>query len=122
MKLSASQFLRIIDTLKSDPQLGRRRNPRVGLRAKVNMVPCVEKGPVQRFEVWVRDLSVEGVGFVHCDELDAGSFVVLHFPAKDDTGISVLCQVMRSHRIGPKSVDIGARIDHVLTPEELLAA
>ncbi len=119
MKLTSSQFLRIIDSLRSDPLHGRRRTPRVGLRCKAVMIPCVENGPVQRHDVWVRDLSVEGIGFVHTDTLDLGSFVVFQFSAVDDAGISVLCQILRCEKVAPKSVEIGARIDHVLTPEEL---
>jgi hypothetical protein len=119
MKLTSSQFLRIIETLRSDPLEGRRRTPRVGLRCKAIMVPCVEDGPVQCHEVWVRDLSVEGIGFIHHDTLPLHSFVIFQFTAKDDAGLSVLCQIVRSVRVAPKSVEIGAKIDHVLTPEEL---
>jgi hypothetical protein len=119
MKLTSSQFLRIIETLRSDPLHGRRKMPRVGLRCKATMVPCVENGPVERHEVWVRDISVEGIGFIYHDTLPLQSFVVFQFSAKDDTGLSVLCQIIRSHRVASKSVEIGAKIDHVLSPEEL---
>ena len=119
MKLTSSQFLRILETLRSDPLQGRRKTPRVGLRCKAMMVPCVESGPVERHEVWVRDLSVEGIGFLFNDTLPLGSFVVFQFSPEGDSSLSVLCQVTRAHRVAAKSVEIGARIDHVLSPEEL---
>jgi len=121
MKLTSSQFLRIIETLRSDPLQGRRRTPRVGLRCKAIMVPCVESGPVERQEVWVRDLSTEGIGFVHTDTLPLQSFVIFQFLEKDQLALSVLCQITRCARVAPKSVEIGAKIDHVLSPEELVS-
>jgi hypothetical protein len=119
MQLTSSQFLRIIETLKSDPLQGRRTTPRVGLRFKATMVPCVESAEVPRHEVWVKDLSVQGIGLVHTEELPLGSLIIVQFAADHDSGISVLYKVTRSHRVGVKSVEIGAKIDHVLTPEEL---
>ena len=120
MQLTSSQFLRIIETLRSDPLEGRRRTPRVGLRAKAIMIPCVETGPVHRHEVWVRDLSVEGIGFIHTEPLPIGSFIIVQFAGKGDDGLSVLCQITRSNRAAEKSVEIGSKIDHVLSAEELL--
>jgi hypothetical protein len=122
MQLSATQFLRILETLRSDPLQGRRRTPRVGLRVKATMVPCVESGPVAKHEVWVRDLSVEGVGFVHSVPLPPDSFVILQFASKNDPGLSVLYQVTRSHQLAAMSVEIGAKIDHVLSAEELVSS
>jgi hypothetical protein len=119
MNLTSRQFLHIIDTLRSDPLRGRRNAARVGLRFRVAMLPCVESGPVTRHDVWVRDISVEGIGFVHAEPLPLDSFVVVQFAAEGDGGLSVLYRVTRSHRVGPKSVEIGAKIDHVLSPEEL---
>jgi hypothetical protein len=123
MTLSSRQFLHIIETLRSDPTRGRRANPRVGLRFKVRMLQCVECGPVPLCEVWVRDLSIEGIGFVHEEHLPIGSFVVIQFaPEGTDAGLSVLYQVLRSHQLAVKSFEIGAKLDHVLTAEELAAA
>lgn len=121
MKLTASQFLHILDTLRSDPLRGQRNSPRVGLRCRATMVPCTESASVTRQEVWIKDLSVEGVGFVTEELLELGSYVVIQFASDGRGGVSVLYRVTRCLRVGPKSVEIGGHLDHVLSDEELSA-
>ena len=121
MKLSPEQFVQIVESLRSDPLFGRRATPRVGLRLRATLFPCVADAPVTKDPIWVRDLSTTGMGFLHKRALPADTFVVIQFESDSDTTLSVLLKVLRSKQVGPESFEIGAAIDHVLTREELAA-
>jgi hypothetical protein len=119
MKLSAEQFVQIVETLRSDPPFGRRVAPRVGLRLRATLIPCIADEPVTRDLVWVRDLSTTGIGFVHKRGLPHGAFVIVQFQGDGAAQVSVLYKVQRSRQVGSETFEIGAAMDHVLTAEEL---
>jgi c-di-GMP-binding flagellar brake protein YcgR len=118
MQLTAEQFNGIIASLRSDPLAGRRGAPRVGLRLRVTVIPCAETNVVEQ-TVWLRDLSVTGMGFVHSRPFPEGSHLVTRFHQADNESIAILVEVTRCKEVAPKTYEIGTRIDRLITREEL---
>ena len=118
MPLTSEQFHDIISSLKSDALAGRRAAPRVGLRLQVTLIPCTETN-VEEQTVWLRDLSVSGMGFIHNRPLQVGGFLVMRFPRDAGEAIALLVEVTRCRQVGPMSFEIGTRIERVVTREEL---
>ena len=76
MRLTAQQFTEIISSLKSDKQDRRRTSPRVGMRLQVPIIPCLDDAKqIKEQVVWLKDLSVSGMCFVHSKGLAVGSGV-----------------------------------------------
>src|SRR5260221_5039039 len=118
MQLTADQFNDILSSLRSDALAGRRGAPRVGLRIQVTIIPCAEHDVVEQV-VWLRDLSVSGMGFVHSRPFPPGSFLVAKFQRDSGESIAVLVEVMRTKKLGPTSYEIGTRIERMISREEL---
>ena len=118
MQLTAQQFHEIISSLKSDALSGRRAAPRVGLRLPVTIIPCADHDVVEH-TVWLRDLSVSGMGFVHNQPLPIGSFLVVRFERDGGDSIAVLVEVTRSQQVAPTSHEIGTRIERMVTRDEI---
>jgi len=67
-RLSAELYESIVVSLRSDGARGNHENrlmPRVGLRAKIDIVPssCDDTG-AKKITVWLRDISAGGLGIV----------------------------------------------------------
>jgi hypothetical protein len=118
MQLTAEQFNGIISSLRSDPLAGRRGAPRVGLRLQVTVIPCSEKNVVEE-NVWLRDLSVSGMGFVHSHPYPEGSHLVARFHQAGDQCIAILVEVTRCKQVAPTTYEIGTKIERLITREEL---
>ncbi|HEY7117805.1 MAG TPA: PilZ domain-containing protein [Tepidisphaeraceae bacterium] len=120
MQLTAAQFQDIITSLRSDALGGRRTAPRVGMRLQVPIIPCAEdQAQVQEQLVWLKDLSVSGMCFVHSRGLPINSHFVARFSRDRDEPLAVLLEVVRCKKLGPTSYEIGSRIDRVISREEL---
>jgi hypothetical protein len=120
MRLSAEQFTDIISSLKSDTAGGRRNSPRVGMRLQVPIIPCLDHASqVKEQIVWLKDLSVTGMCFVHGRGMPIGSFFVARFAREKDEPLAVLLEVVRCKKLGPTSYEVGSKIDRVICGETL---
>ena len=72
--------------------------------------------------VWLRDLSVSGMGFVHNQALPLGSFLVVRFERDGGDSIAVLVEVTRSKQVAATSFEIGTRIERIVTRDEIAEA
>jgi hypothetical protein len=120
MRLSAEQFTDIISSLKSDTAGGRRNSPRVGMRLQVPIIPCLDDAAQVREQiVWLKDLSVTGMCFVHSKGMPIGSFFVARFAREKDEPLAVLLEVVRCKKLGPTSYEVGSKIDRVISGDTL---
>jgi hypothetical protein len=93
----------------------RRREPRVGVRARVTIIPLTDgdglaAGPMA---VPVRDLSAGGIGFLHSAKIPLDSQFVVLLPQGNDS-VAVLCQVAYYQPLGDKLCAVGAKFVRVL--------
>src|SRR4051812_43569372 len=96
MALSADQFKQILASLKSDTpdrSLSEKRTaPRVGLRTKITLY--MDADPTRPTDVWVRDLSASGIGFVNGYPMEADREFLIRFPTRGHHALSVVYTVM----------------------------
>ncbi|QOV91045.1 PilZ domain-containing protein [Humisphaera borealis] len=117
MQLTLKLLQLVAENLRSDEFSSRakRTEPRVGLRAKAKIVPMVvdDRG-IPPMEIWVRDISSSGIGFVVNRALPQGSFFLLKLqtPARDD--LSIQYKVTYTNAIGGGSHVVGACFDRVV--------
>jgi hypothetical protein len=115
MALSADQFKQIVASLKSDaPDKGsfeKRAAPRVGLRTKITIL--MDGDPSRGTDVWIRDLSANGIGFVHAHPLESGREFLIKFPMRGNHALSVVYSVMHCKDLSKSLFFIGARLDRI---------
>jgi hypothetical protein len=119
MPMSSEQFQEIIGSLRSDPLFGRRAAPRVGFRLRIRIIPCVEAGPVKQYDAWLRDVSTGGMCFVGPVELAPGTFLVTQFARDEASPLTILYEVVRCQPRSKELFEVGARMDRVLSDEEI---
>ena len=128
MLIYAGQVSEMLRAIRCDRKVSdRRRAPRVGLRAKVDMVTSPEHPATA--QVWIRNISLSGVGLLHNRKLAAGDTIVLRFPTADRTLLSVPCEVIHCQSIPNQFFRIGARFfgepfsgSTIAKPEPIVAA
>jgi hypothetical protein len=116
MLLKAHLFEQIcgeLRTLRNNTRSERRGRPRAGMRVLVTMIPCVGDDPQPR-QVWVRDLSREGIGFVSNEPFDAGTQVLITLPRGAGPALEVLYITTRCDRLEELQYSIGARLDRII--------
>jgi hypothetical protein len=93
----------------------RRREPRVGVRARATLIPLtVDAGlGATPLAVPVRDLSTGGVGFLHAAKVNLDAQFVALLPHGEDS-VAVLCQVAYYQPLGERLFSVGARFVRVL--------
>ena len=122
MRLTAQQFTEILASLKSDEAGGRRTSPRVGMRLQVPIIPCLDDPKLIKEQVvWLKDLSVSGMCFVHSTGMPIGSFFVARFAREKEEPLAVVLEVVRCKKLGPTSYEVGSKIDRVISGERLEA-
>ena len=117
--LPAEQFKEIIRSLRSDGQgrrsLEKRTGPRVGLRARLTIrlhrAGVLSKAPIL---VWLRDLSVEGIGLVHAQTFEEGDEFIAEFPLRDQQNLNVLYKVVHCKMLSKNLFCIGGRLVRML--------
>jgi hypothetical protein len=117
--LPAEQFKEIIRSLRSDGQgrrsLEKRTGPRVGLRARLSLrihrAGVLSKNSIL---VWLRDLSVEGIGLVHSQPLEDGDEFLAEFPLRNQQNLNVLYRVVHCKMLSKNLFCIGARLVRML--------
>lgn len=114
MALTAEMFNQIMKGFKSDH--GRRANeqrtnPRVGIhgRADFRLLPLTPGG-VRPINVWVRDLSHDGIGIMHSVALPAGTRFVISFSQKGEKPLNIIYAVAHTAQVSKGLFAIGARV------------
>ena len=116
MKFSAEMFKQIIATLRSDGAGSRghekRTEGRVGLRSCVDIIPHTtdDKG-AKAISVWIRDLSVNGVGLVSTVQLDSNIEFVIGFYRDGQKPLSVRYKVRHCKRLARDLHSVGASFE-----------
>jgi hypothetical protein len=119
MSLTGDEFNEIIQSLRSDIQgkrgFEKRGAPRVGLRSRGTIVSCehlrLSGAPTP---VWIRDLSVSGIGIIHCHPLEPGMQFVAQFLRPAKPPLSVLYTVTHTKPISKTIFSIGAKMEQVM--------
>ncbi|HTL28605.1 MAG TPA: PilZ domain-containing protein [Tepidisphaeraceae bacterium] len=106
--LLVSQISEMLRAIKCDRKVSdRRRAPRVGLRARVDMVTSPEAPAAA--SVWIRNISLSGVGLLHTRKLAEGSMILLRFHTIERKMLSVPCEVIHCYGIPNQFFRIGAK-------------
>ena len=64
--------------------------------------------------VWLRDLSVEGIGLVHSQALEDGDEFIAEFPLRNQQNLNVLYRVVHCKMLSKNLYCIGARLVRML--------
>jgi hypothetical protein len=108
MLIYAGQVSEMLRAIRCDRKVSdRRRAPRIGLRAKVDMITSPQQP--ETAQVWVRNISLSGVGLLHSRKLGIGDTIVLRFPTADRKLLSVPCEVIHCQSIPNQFYRIGAK-------------
>ena len=116
MKFSAEMFKQIISTLRSDGAGSRghekRLEGRVGLRSSVDIIPyTVDDKEGKIIPVWIRDMSVNGLGLVSSVQLAANIDFVIGFIRDGQKPLSVRYKVRHCKRLARDLHSIGASFE-----------
>ena len=111
MTLTAAVFQQILSSLKSDT--GRRFNeqrnsPRVGVRGKISILPLTQNQ--DPLEVWVRDVSVTGIGLLSPQTFAPGTRLLARFPKVDDAPLAITYVVAHCKSVSRGLWVVGARL------------
>ena len=110
MALSAEQFSAILDHLRSDATGGRdsehRVAPRVGLRVQATVTYWQTDHKTVSRKVWIRDISVGGIGLVTHDLIEKGSLFVIVFEGGEGK-VTVVYRVVRCQEAGKSQYIVG---------------
>ncbi len=110
MALSAEQFSAILDHLRSDATCGRdseeRVAPRVGLRVRATVTCWKADHKTVSGKVWIRDISVGGIGLLIHDLIEKGSLFVIVFEGGNGN-ITVVYRVVRCQEAGKNQYIVG---------------
>lgn len=115
--LSAELFAQVLATLKSDDakDRNRRRAPRVGLRARVMVLPMLTSDECSKpLAAWLRDLSRDGIGLLIDQPLNAGIKVRIVLPRQFGEVIRVEYLIMHCREVTRGRYAIGARMCGIL--------
>lgn len=121
MRLSDGVFDHIVASLHGAAPAGdaaqaapsRRREGRVGVTARVTLIPLTDTMPPAPFDVTLRDLSAGGIGFLHTRRIALDELFVALLPDGRDS-VAVLCQVTHYQPLGERLFAVGARFVRVL--------
>ena len=88
----------------------RRREARVGVAARVTLIPVTDSLAPTPFEVPLRDLSAGGIGFLHTHRIGLDEQFVVLLP----DGLAVLCRVAYYQPLAERLFAVGAKFVRVL--------
>jgi PilZ domain-containing protein len=117
MQLSRELFKQIIAQLKGGKEdaHNKRREPRVGLRNRValTVLKGTEHTPGASVTVTVRDLSRDGIGFLHHGRVPTNTIFTIRLPAMEDGDLVAVykvkhCQLLEEglYRIGGALINL----------------
>jgi PilZ domain-containing protein len=114
-KLSAEVFETILANLRSDNtgrQSEKRQNPRVGLRAKLDIsLPDSAKKGGQPTTVWVRDISLCGLGILTGRFMKTGMTFTAMFDRAREGTLNVEYTVTYCKTLSDEMFSVGARVN-----------
>jgi hypothetical protein len=118
MILTADKFEQIVASLKSYGTTSRsaekRAAPRVGLRMQIAIVPHTPGEPAKQQFVWLRDISVGGMGFLNSRPMTVGTFLLVCLPKGQKDTLTILYRVVRCVPISDKQFVIGVKLERVI--------
>ncbi|QOV92183.1 PilZ domain-containing protein [Humisphaera borealis] len=120
MELTACLFEQVIRTLRADVG-GReqRRFPRVGLRAKATIYPDrIGLTYLEPREVWVKDLSLQGIGLTSSASLPVGIVFEIRLAVRSGSLMRIRYTVIRTRSLGTV-FSIGAELLELIDAVEL---
>src|SRR5881394_3600287 len=106
-----------MNSLRSD--LGVRTNekrtkPRVGVRGRVQIAPIRPDGTAETlFDVWVRDLSTNGIGILHTKPLAEGSQFEAYFKRHNDGPLILTYIVAHTKSVVKGLFTVGAHLVNI---------
>jgi hypothetical protein len=114
-QLTAQLYKQILASLKSDPpnrSTNKRAQGRVGLRCSVQITP-VSFGDTgaNPFVVWVRDISMKGIGIVTSMPMSENSTFVAHFSRDPEPPLAVNYKVIYCRRLSSDLYSVGAALE-----------
>jgi hypothetical protein len=110
MILSAGVFDEILKSLKTEqPVADKRRSARIGLRARVTMIPIVKGALASPIQVWCRDIAMTGIAVLVANPLKVGQQFVLQLNREDEGPMRLLCEVTRKEKVHDDLYVIGAK-------------
>jgi hypothetical protein len=113
--LTAGKFEQIMATLKSESgSREKRESARVGLRMQARIIVHSQKEPVQGKLVWLRDVSTEGIGFMHVTPVAVGTLMVVCLPRGTAGSLKLLYRIVRCNSVDKDQYILGAKLDRVL--------
>jgi hypothetical protein len=110
MILSGDVFKEILKSFKTEqPMADKRRSARVGIRARVTMIPIVKGALAAPIQVWCRDIAMTGIAVLVANPLKVGQQFVLQLTREDEGPMRLLCEVMRKEKVHDDLYMIGAK-------------
>jgi len=110
MILSADVFDGILKSLKTEqPVADKRRSTRIGIRARVTMIPIVKGALASPIHVWCRDIAMTGIAVLVANPLKVGQQFVLQLTREDEGPMRLLCEVTRKEKVHDDLYMIGAK-------------
>lgn len=108
MALSQAQFNAVLSSLRSDrlESEEKRRAPRVGIGTRATVLMHSSR---KSFDVYVRDLSVSGVGITGHHSMAAGDHFSLLLTRQNEKPAHVLCEVKYCREPITGLYDVGAQ-------------
>ncbi len=114
MELTAGLFEQVLRTLRADATLReQRQHPRVGLRVRAEVHPLISPAPPEPLQVWVRDLSLQGIGLIASVPLPVGLTFELRLKDRDSAALVVRFRVLRCRQQGAVHT-VGALLTEVV--------
>jgi c-di-GMP-binding flagellar brake protein YcgR len=87
----------------------RRTHPRVGIRCHIKIAPVGAGATGKPIDVWTRDLSRSGVGFVVSQQMAVGSRFVIRFARADNSApLALVCTIKCCTQVAKGVYAIGA--------------
>jgi hypothetical protein len=110
MILSADVFKGILKGLKTELAAeDKRLSNRIGIRARVTLVPFTTTNRGSPVQGWCRDISTTGIGILVSDNLKVGQQFILELKREDDEPMRLLCETVRKAKVDSDLFVIGAR-------------
>jgi hypothetical protein len=91
----------------------RRRENRVGVQARVTVIPLSDGLQIAPFEAPLRDLSAGGIGFVNSRKMSLDDPFVVLLPTSGES-VAVLCEVAHYQPLAEDAFAVGGRFVRVL--------
>jgi hypothetical protein len=110
MQLEYETFSEIIGSVRTTTQntVEKRKNPRVGLRAQVELILHNNQAHVS---AWLRDVSASGVGLLVRSPIERGDHFSIQIPNKEGIAKIVHCTSCYCRKVGAKLFNVGATLE-----------